>query len=70
MSRLANEHSGYLDVDKLKLRHRKYANVYGLGDCLNIPTCKTLAATSELIVLITCYIIIYNILHPIIKNLA
>lgn len=35
---------GWLDVDKHTLRHRQFANVFGLGDCANLPTSKTGAA--------------------------
>lgn len=36
--------AGYLDVDKFSLRHKKYANVWGIGDCTNTPNSKTAAA--------------------------
>ena len=39
--------AGFLDVDKETLRHKKYPNVFGLGDCTNIPTAKTAAAVGE-----------------------
>jgi sulfide:quinone oxidoreductase len=35
---------GWLDVDKYTLQHLRYANVFGLGDCSNLPTSKTAAA--------------------------
>jgi sulfide:quinone oxidoreductase len=35
---------GWLDVDKHTLQHQRYANVFGLGDCSNLPTSKTAAA--------------------------
>ncbi|CDW58231.1 sulfide:quinone oxidoreductase, mitochondrial [Trichuris trichiura] len=34
----------YLNVDPFTLRHVKYPNIYGIGDCANVPTSKTLAA--------------------------
>lgn len=41
-SGLATKDSNYLlDVNKNTLRHNKYKNVYGLGDCCNLPTSKT-----------------------------
>ena len=36
--------AGYLDVDKFSLRHTKYKNIWGLGDCTNTPNSKTAAA--------------------------
>ncbi|MGN7472049.1 FAD-dependent oxidoreductase [Brevibacillus sp. SAFN-007a] len=35
---------GWLDVDKHTLRHARFANIFGLGDCTNLPTSKTGAA--------------------------
>lgn len=35
---------GWLEVDKQTLRHVRYANVYGLGDCTSTPNSKTAAA--------------------------
>jgi sulfide:quinone oxidoreductase len=42
-SPLADE-QGWIDVDRQTLRHNRYANVYALGDCSNLPTSKTGAA--------------------------
>lgn len=42
-SGLANE-NGYLDVHQYTLRHNKYPNIWGLGDCLGTPNSKTAAA--------------------------
>ncbi|MCB9225135.1 MAG: FAD/NAD(P)-binding oxidoreductase [Crocinitomicaceae bacterium] len=42
-SNLANE-GGWLDVDIHTLQHKKYANVYGMGDVAALPTAKTGAA--------------------------
>lgn len=36
--------SGFVAVDKHTLRHARYANVFGLGDCANTPNSKTVAA--------------------------
>ncbi len=36
--------AGWVDVDMYTLRHKKYANVFGLGDCTNTPNSKTAAA--------------------------
>lgn len=35
---------GWVDLDKDTLRHKRFANVFGLGDCSNLPTSKTGAA--------------------------
>ena len=42
-SPLVNE-AGWLDVDHHTLQHKKYANVFGLGDVAGLPTAKTGAA--------------------------
>lgn len=36
--------NGWVDVDKHTLQHKKYPNVFGLGDSSNLPTSKTGAA--------------------------
>nr|XP_054498477.1 sulfide:quinone oxidoreductase, mitochondrial isoform X5 [Agelaius phoeniceus] len=40
--------SGWVDVDKETLQHKKYPNVFGIGDCTNLPTSKTAAALHSL----------------------
>ncbi len=35
---------GWVDVDLHTLQHKKYANIFGLGDCTNTPNSKTAAA--------------------------
>ncbi|XP_056428186.1 sulfide:quinone oxidoreductase, mitochondrial isoform X2 [Hyla sarda] len=35
---------GWVDLDKETLQHKKYPNVFGIGDCTNLPTSKTAAA--------------------------
>lgn len=42
-SRLSNE-DGWLDVDIHSLQHKKYPNIFGLGDVAALPTAKTGAA--------------------------
>ncbi|XP_065839419.1 sulfide:quinone oxidoreductase, mitochondrial-like isoform X3 [Oscarella lobularis] len=37
---------GWVDVDKETLQHKKYPNVFGIGDCTNVPTSKTAAAVA------------------------
>nr|XP_012139841.1 PREDICTED: cyclin-T-like isoform X1 [Megachile rotundata] len=40
---LTNE-AGFLSVDSKTLRHTKYSNIYGIGDCTSTPNSKTMAA--------------------------
>ncbi|HKK15496.1 MAG TPA: FAD/NAD(P)-binding oxidoreductase [Gammaproteobacteria bacterium] len=40
---LANE-AGYVDVDQGTLQHKKFPNIYGLGDACSTPNSKTAAA--------------------------
>ena len=42
-SKLANE-AGYVDVDQGSLRHKKYSNIFALGDACSTPNSKTAAA--------------------------
>ncbi|MDF2679562.1 MAG: pyridine nucleotide-disulfide oxidoreductase [Brevibacillus sp.] len=35
---------GWLEVDKYTLQHKRFGNVFGIGDCTNLPTSKTGAA--------------------------
>tara|TARA_R110002110_G_scaffold14698_1_gene67655 strand:- start:80784 stop:82469 length:1686 start_codon:yes stop_codon:yes gene_type:complete len=36
--------AGWIDVDQNTLRHKRYENVWGLGDAMNAPNAKTAAA--------------------------
>lgn len=36
--------NGLLDVDPYTLQHKKYDNIFGLGDVVNVPTTKTFYA--------------------------
>jgi len=38
--------AGFLSVNKETLQHTKYPNIFGIGDCTNIPTAKTAAAVA------------------------
>lgn len=38
------DQGGWVDVDPYTLQHKAYPNVFGLGDCANLPTSKTGAA--------------------------
>ncbi|MBT8185957.1 MAG: NAD(P)/FAD-dependent oxidoreductase [Eudoraea sp.] len=42
-SALAND-AGWLDVDQHTMQHKKYPNIFGLGDAAGLPTAKTGAA--------------------------
>lgn len=46
VSPLADAH-GWVDVDKITLRHVRYPNVFSLGDCSSLPTSKTGAAVRK-----------------------
>lgn len=43
---LVNE-AGYVEVDKLTLQHVRFPNIFGIGDCTNLPTSKTAAAVGK-----------------------
>ena len=36
--------NGYVDCNKHTLRHNKYSNIWGIGDCTSLPCAKTAAA--------------------------
>jgi len=38
--------AGFLSVDKETLQHTKYPNIFGIGDCTNVPTAKTAASVA------------------------
>jgi sulfide:quinone oxidoreductase len=39
--------AGWIDVDHTTLRHKRYANIYGLGDATCTPNAKTAAAARK-----------------------
>ena len=39
--------AGWVDVDQATLRHKKYANIWSLGDVMNAPNAKTAAAARK-----------------------
>ena len=39
--------AGFVNVNKETLQHVNYKNVFGIGDCTNIPVAKTAAAVGE-----------------------
>uniref|UniRef100_A0A1B6EDK7 Sulfide:quinone oxidoreductase, mitochondrial n=1 Tax=Clastoptera arizonana TaxID=38151 RepID=A0A1B6EDK7_9HEMI len=40
------DQAGYLNVNKETLQHVKFKNIFGIGDCTNLPTSKTAAAVA------------------------
>lgn len=36
--------AGWVDVSKTTLQHNRYSNIFGIGDCTNVPTSRTAAA--------------------------
>lgn len=45
-SKLAGD-GGWLEVDQFSLRHTRFDNVWGLGDVMNTPNAKTMAAVRK-----------------------
>lgn len=41
------DNNGFLCVDPTTLKHVKYCNIFGIGDCLNTPNSKTMAAVGN-----------------------
>lgn len=39
--------AGWLDVDQYTLRHKQFNNIWGLGDVMNTPNAKTMAAVRK-----------------------
>lgn len=39
--------NGWLDVDQYTLQHKQFANIWGLGDVINAPNAKTMAAARK-----------------------
>ena len=38
--------AGFLTVDRHTLQHTRYPNIFGIGDCTDLPTAKTAAAVA------------------------
>ncbi|MDX1490342.1 MAG: TIGR01244 family sulfur transferase [Pseudohongiellaceae bacterium] len=49
--------SGWLDVDQFSLRHKKFDNVWGLGDVMNTPNAKTMAAVRKQVPVVAANIV-------------
>ncbi len=47
-SKNLTDDAGFLKVNKETLQHDNYKNIFGIGDCTNIPTAKTAAAVGKL----------------------
>lgn len=41
-----SDQNGFVDVDKISMRHKKYTNIFAIGDCANSPNGKTAAAVA------------------------
>lgn len=63
-SPLADE-AGWLEVDQHSLRHQRFANVFGLGDCTSSPNSKTAAAIKS-----QTPILVGNLLQAIAKEVT
>jgi len=57
---LITDAAGYLDVNKHTLQHNKYKNIFGVGDCTNVPTSKTAAAVGKKTLFITNEKLLFN----------
>lgn len=55
ISKSSLSHStGFLDVHKHTLQSTKFSNVFGIGDCTNVPTSKTAAAVGKVFIYLCC----------------
>lgn len=41
---LLGDEEGWIDINPYTLQHVRYPNIFGIGDCTNLPTSKTGAA--------------------------
>ena len=62
VSPLADE-AGWMDVDQITLRHKRFENVYGLGDVINAPNAKTAAAARK-----QAPVVAQNIFHDLVDG--
>ena len=51
------DEAGWVDVDQFTLRHKTYANIWSLGDVINAPNAKTMAAARKQAPIVACNII-------------
>lgn len=54
------DENGWVDVDQSTLQHKKYPNIYSLGDVMNAPNAKTAAAAR-----MQAPVVATNVLHDI-----
>lgn len=54
------DENGWVDVDQSTLQHKKYLNIYSLGDVMNAPNAKTTAAAR-----MQAPVVATNVLHDI-----
>ena len=52
------DEAGWVDVDPYTLQHKKYPNIFGLGDVSNVPTSKTGAAIRK-----QAPVVVNNMIH-------
>jgi len=50
--------AGWIDVDQSTLQHKRFANIFGLGDAANSPNAKTAAAARK-----QAPVVAHNVLH-------
>lgn len=55
--------AGYLDCNKFTMRHNKYNNIWGIGDCTSVPCSKTAAAVFSQTEVIHEYSIFYAVTY-------
>lgn len=48
-SKILTNEAGFLDVKPTTLQHKKFENIFGLGDCTSTPNSKTMAAIGTII---------------------
>lgn len=49
----SSSYKGYMEVDKYTLQHKRYSNVFGIGDCVGTPIGKTAASVKSQIPVVT-----------------
>lgn len=59
---------GWLDVDKFTLQHKRFSNVFGIGDCTNLPTSKTGAAIRKQAPVLTANLLSMLQTRPIVRE--
>lgn len=49
----SDKFQGYLEVDQYTMQHKRYSNVFGLGDCVGTPIGKTAASVKSQLPVVT-----------------